>query len=292
MLSLALIAGLISPFEWGDMKGSPSFEAGPFVVEEVRALSITRPLLQAKSVLLVDAATDEVLMEKEADTPRSIGSVTKLMSILVVLESGIDPNQMTSLAPEDIREGGVQRFLIGEPVSVKDLMAAALVASDNSAMSALARLASSDVTIPFTDRMNQKAKTLGMQSTSFVDETGLSARNRSTAEDLVFLLKAVDAKPMLRPFFTTDRWQATTGTGRAVSFLSTNELTHDQVSIAVQTAKTGYIAQAGYCLVTRSEVDGRSFWTVVLHAPTKHTRFSDTASLLFWALDPTSFYGK
>jgi D-alanyl-D-alanine endopeptidase (penicillin-binding protein 7) len=240
----------------------------------------------AVSAMVVDRASGSVLYEKNTEEPRSIGSMTKLMTAFVFLGTKPNLDAPASLESEDVRTGGVQHLPVGDPVTVRDILNASLVGSDNSATAALVRL-SGMTEGDFVAKMNETAAELGLRNTTFVDETGLSPENRSIAPDLVRLLDRAMKEEVIRA--TTEQADVTIkgASGRSYAVQSTNELLGtfmDKAPYAIVGGKTGYLPEAGYCFgAIVSKDGGHEVIVVVLGSDSKDGRFQDAKALAAWA---------
>lgn len=240
----------------------------------------------AVSAIVVDRATGSVLYEKNGEEPRSIGSITKLMTALVFLKGNPDLASPTALQASDVRAGGVQHVSIGDTVTVDDLLHASLVGSDNSATAALVRLSGLSEG-NFVGKMNEAASELGMRATTFLDPTGLSADNRSIASDVVRLIDAAMRVDVIREATEQPVAAFRGSSGRAYSIDTTDELLNsflNRTPYRVIGGKTGFLPEAGYCLGSLvSENDGHEIVVVVLGSETITGRFQDVKALSAWA---------
>jgi len=240
----------------------------------------------AGSALVIDEASSAVLFEKDADTPRSIGSITKLMTALVFLDSETSFNATAQILQEDIRYGGVQYVLPNDPVRVQDLFSASLIGSDNTSSAALMRLSGLGER-DFIGRMNQKAKELGMTQSTFVDATGLSSHNRASARDVSKLIQEATKTPKLQEVISKSEAVFVGQSGYTYNIPSTDELLQtflNKPPYKVIGAKTGYLPEAGYCLSVRVTKNGSSdLLLVVLGSESKVARFDDVKALSSWA---------
>lgn len=239
----------------------------------------------AKSALVMDVASGEVLYEKHMDEVRSIGSVTKLMTNLVFLEGNPDLNATVELLPEDLVYGGRIYLAFNDGLSTEEVIAASLVGSDNSATKALERLSglSDD---EFLARMNEKAGELGMDSTHFADVTGVDARNVSTARDLTKLLAEAEKNQVMKRYMTSPSVTITHDSGRAVEIEHTNLVLESYLNegdYAVEAGKTGFLPQAGYVLATMMRESGHDIFVIVMGADTKEDRVNEVKGLAAWA---------
>jgi len=240
----------------------------------------------AVSALVVDAASGTTLYEKDIDESRSIGSITKLMTALVFLSDEPDLAARANIQPDDVRSGGREHVAIGDEVSMRDLILASLVSSDNSATMALVRLSGLSEG-DFVARMNEKAAEIGMTSTTFRDPTGLSPENRSVAPDIIALLKAALGNDMIRSATEQASASVTGSSGRTYTLENTNELLEGFINeppYKIVGGKTGYLPEAGYCLGVRMQRDGgQDIYVVVLGADSKEGRLQDVKALTVWA---------
>jgi D-alanyl-D-alanine endopeptidase (penicillin-binding protein 7) len=242
----------------------------------------------AVSAIVIDRRSGAVLFEKNREAPRSIGSITKLMTAYVFLQTSPDLAAIVSLEPEDVRLGGIQHVKVGEPVSVRDLMYASLVSSDNSATAALVRLSK----MPYGDfvaKMNETAAAIGMAKTQFVDPTGLSAKNTSVVMDVARLIDQTSTYEIIRDATTHATFVLTSSSGATYTLENTNDLLSSFVNrdpYQIVTAKTGYLPEAGYCLGAIFSREGdNEIIVVVLGAESDAGRFQDVKSLAVWTYD-------
>jgi D-alanyl-D-alanine carboxypeptidase len=245
-------------------------------------------ITSAQSAIVMDRASGEVLFEKNISSPRSIGSITKLMTAYVFLDTKPDLTAPAAITSMDYRPGGRLHVSLNDTVTVGDLLTASLVGSDNSATASLARLSGLNLG-DFVARMNETAALMGMQSTTFADETGLSSKNRSVVMDIAIMLDQMAENEIIS---TITQIASTTIIGaseRTYYIESTDELLETFVNDApykIMLAKTGFLPEAGYCLGTVFSYDNdRELLVVVLGAQTKQGRFQDVKSLAVWAYD-------
>lgn len=264
----------------------PSLEAAPSrgpVKADPTSLGV---VTSAVSAMVVDRESGEVLFEKNAEEPRSIGSITKLMTAYLFLQGKPDLEATTVLVPADVRAGGVQHLSLNDPVRVRDVLRASLVGSDNTATAALMRLSG----LPggdFVARMNEAASEMGMRKTTFVDETGLSSDNRSIAPDLVRLIDATMRVEEIRSATELAEVEILGASGRAYRVESTNELLAtflNRPPYRIVGGKTGFLPEAGYCFGSIvSEEGAHEVIVVVLGSESKDGRFQDAKALAAWA---------
>jgi D-alanyl-D-alanine endopeptidase (penicillin-binding protein 7) len=239
------------------------------------------PDLRSGSFYILDQSGSKVLAARNAGVAAPIASITKLMTALVVLEAGQPMNALIPITQDDVRAtaGSHSRLASGAKISRADLLHVALLASENRAAHALCRAYPGG--LPACVRaMNRKAKSLGMTSARFVEPTGLSSANVSSPADLAKLVRATAANPTIRKY-STDADHTVNVKGRAVAFRNTNTLV-DNAEWDVTVQKTGYIADAGRCLVMQSVIDGRDVVIVLLNSWGKLTRIGDANRIRHW----------
>jgi serine-type D-Ala-D-Ala endopeptidase (penicillin-binding protein 7) len=237
--------------------------------------------LKSSSVLIMDASDSSVLYSRHSDVPMPIASITKLMTALVVLDAKQpldEPIKITD-ADRDPAKGGVSRLAVGTVLTRGDLMHLALMSSENRAAHALGNNYPGGVPA-MVAAMNAKAAALGMASSRFVDPTGLSSQNVASPEDLSKLVIAASRDPSIREY-STDRRYAVKVRRHMVEFRNTDNLVANPTwNIIVQ--KTGYIAEAGKCLVMAAVIEGRSVVIVLLDSFGKYTRVADAKRIKTW----------
>lgn len=231
----------------------------------------------ARSAIVLDPATGEVLFSKDADRATPIASLTKLMTAMVFLEQRPDLLQNVEVTRTEIYGGGHTQLRNGEDVMLGDLLHMSLMCSDNVATRVLAR--ESGLELPdFLARMNQKSSDLGLPNTHFVEVTGLDENNVSSAADVARMLRAAADNPTIRQISTTPYYDFRSAS-RFHRIVNTNRLLHNQ-RLEIVGGKTGFISEAGYCLATWIRSEGRDMIAVVLGAPTNATRFADVVRLV------------
>jgi len=240
------------------------------------------PLNLGSSVaLVVDPATDEVLFSKNPDAVLPIASITKLMTALVVLDAGqpLDEELTISQADVDRHKGSRSRLHVGARLTRGEMLHLALMSSENRAAHALGRHYPGGMDA-FVEAMNAKARLLGMVDTRFAEPTGLLSSNQSTAQDLARLVRAAGEVPLIRELSTAQETAVAVGQ-RQLQFRNSNALVRDpDWSIAVQ--KTGYISEAGRCVVMEAELAGRKLIMVLLDAAGSYARYADAQRLRDW----------
>ncbi|HEY0847967.1 MAG TPA: D-alanyl-D-alanine endopeptidase [Noviherbaspirillum sp.] len=237
--------------------------------------------LKSSAVLVMDPARGEVLFTKNADAVLPIASITKLMTALVVLEAGQDMREVLTVTRDDIDtiKHTSSRLRIGSKLTRANMLHIALMSSENRAASALGRHYPGGLKA-FVAAMNAKAKSLGMHSTRYVEPTGLSSQNVSSASDLAKLVMAAQQQPVIRKYSTNREYSVDPG-GPVLRYRNSNRLVaNPQWDIVLQ--KTGYIAEAGRCLVMNTIIDGRSIVMVFLDARGKFARAADAGRIRQW----------
>jgi D-alanyl-D-alanine endopeptidase (penicillin-binding protein 7) len=244
------------------------------------------PKLKSSSVLVVDQSDSAVLYSRRADVAAPIASITKLMTSLVVLDAKQPLDQPITItqAETDLPRGGLSRLSVGTVLSRGDLMHLALMSSENRAAHALG------VNYPgglpaLVTAMNAKAAALGMTTAHFVDPTGLSSDNVASPEDLSKLVLAASRNPHIREF-STDPSYTVRVHRHLVEFHNTDTLVKNPAwNIIVQ--KTGYITEAGKCLVMEAVIQGRNVVIVLLDSAGRLTRVADAKRVKTW-MDATA----
>ncbi len=239
--------------------------------------------LLAKAALIIDVPSGRILYEYNANQPRSIASLTKLMTAIVFLEGNPPLDSVVTVTREDARGAGRRRSQmgVGESFRLLDLLYASLMASDNRVTRTLARASGLSLD-NFVLRMNEKARDLGLDSTVFVEVTGLDAGNRSSALDIARLLTFALENYWVAHITATDQYTfQSTNKRRRHILLNTNRLA--RAGWEVEGGKTGFIAASGYCLVTiLKDKEGHEILAVLLGAPTNSRRFSETIYIIDW----------
>ncbi|MDX1732990.1 MAG: serine hydrolase [Halioglobus sp.] len=242
------------------------------------------PGLKSASALVLDARGNPIYA-KDADTVRPIASITKLMTAMVILDSGLDLRDEITITRADrdmVRLTG-SRLDYGATLPRGELVQLALMSSENRAASALGR------TFPggmdwFIERMNQKARSLGMHNTRFADPAGLKSENVSTASDLAKLVAAAQQYPLIRKATTSKRKEVRPYPRRGpLAYGNTNRLLKN-ANWDISLSKTGYLDEAGRCLVMQANIDGEDISIVLLNSFGKLTPFGDSNRLRKWML--------
>lgn len=243
----------------------------------------SRALLRAKAVYVVDERTHTVLTEKQADRVLPIASISKLMTAVVSLDAkhALNAPLNVTVQDQDFDKFTGSRLSVGSRLSRHDMLHIALMSSENRAAAALSRDYAGGRP-GFVAAMNAKARALGMRHTSFVNGTGLSPRNVSTARDLSLLVAAASRYPLIKAYSTDSAQVVAPGSGRArLSYHNSNALVRGgDRSIVLQ--KTGFINEAGHCVVVRMLVHGRPVDIVVLGAPGARDHIADVVRISRW----------
>lgn len=242
--------------------------------------------LRSSVALVVDQDTGETLFDKNAQAVLPIASITKLMTALVTVEAKLPGDEMIEIteAEIDTEKNTRSRLAVGTRLSRTEMLQLALMASENRASHALGRTYPGGLAA-FVAAMNAKARALGMNGTTYNDPTGLSSQNQSNARDLVKLMRAAYEHPVIRDFSVAADLTVDTGY-RVATFRNTNRLTREAAwDIGMQ--KTGFINEAGNCLVMQARVEGRGLWIVLLDAQGSTARVSDANRLRRWIGDET-----
>ncbi|HNQ04339.1 MAG TPA: serine hydrolase [Thiobacillaceae bacterium] len=257
--------------------------------------------LRSSAALVVDQRSGEALYAKNEDIPTSIASITKLMTAMVTLDADLPLDEEITISDEDVDrlKGTGSRLPLGARLTRDELLHLALIASENRAAAALSR-AYPGGREAFVRAMNRKARSLGMQDSLFVDGTGLNSRNRATAMDLAKMVDAAYRYPLIREISSSGAYdvglpgkhvvkvrehgkvrRVTREVTRTVAFNNTNALTrNDAWQIGV--SKTGYINEAGKCLVMQARIADRPVIIVLLDSWGAWTRIGDANRIRKW----------
>lgn len=235
--------------------------------------------LRAEVALVFDLDDGTQLYEKNSDQLRPIASITKLMTALVVIESGLPMDEVLTISSDDIdrMRHSRSRLAVGTRLTRGEMLHLSLMSSENRAANALGRHYPGGMPA-FVRAMNDKARALGMRHSRFVEPTGLSSDNVATSHDLVKLLRATDQHPTIRHYATDDTEVVDVGRGRQLTYNNTNRLVkRDDWNIRI--SKTGFINEAGQCLVMLTRIDNRDLAIVLLNANARSARVGDATRL-------------
>ena len=240
------------------------------------------PDLRAAAAIIYNPETNEILWEENSQSQRSIASITKVMTATVFLENNPDFTEQVTIARSDVFQASTTHLKANDQVTVDDLLHLLLIASDNAAARALARV-SPQGSDGFVRRMNEKAQELGLQSTSYADPSGLLSENVSSAFDMARLITHASGDDRIASVMRTPEYTVYTANHRALTFRSTNHLLRSG-DVDVRAGKTGFISKAGYCLATllRLPDGGHQVAVVVLGARSNAGRFMETQNLFNW----------
>jgi serine-type D-Ala-D-Ala endopeptidase (penicillin-binding protein 7) len=247
--------------------------------------------LKSSVAFVVDQDTKEVLFRKNELAVLPIASITKLMTGLLVTEAKLPMDEVIAITQDDVdtEKGSSSRLTVGTQLSRGELLHLALMASENRAAHALGRSYPGGLTY-FVSLMNSRARSLGMFDTSYVEPTGLSSKNQSSARDLATLVGFAYGDSTLREFSTSTGHQVAVGR-RTLQYNNTNRLVKNpNWDIGIQ--KTGYISEAGQCLVMQAKVAGRKIIMVFLDSAGKLSRIADAERVKRWVESAPSMTGK
>jgi D-alanyl-D-alanine endopeptidase (penicillin-binding protein 7) len=290
-----LLALLISRVEWSDLhcdlRKSPQEDCGPryeiplqTIYKGQKARQSHNLPLRSRAAVVLDTEEGEILFEKNSEQEFPVASLTKLMSALTFLETKADLNDIITITPADAGCPGKSELMVGEILTLRDLLHASLMSSNNRATKTLAR-ASGLSSSEFAVRMNRKAKELGLLNSQFSEPTGLDEQNRSSALDCARLLYSALQDSVIRSIAgkTFYEFSSLNKRKRKHRIGSTNKLLFS--SLKVKGGKTGYNGASGWCQGTLVEGDdGKEIVAVVLGAPNKRTRFREIRSIVKWSI--------
>jgi len=243
---------------------------------------------ESKTVLVSDQESGVHFLAKKEQSQRPIASITKLMTALVFLDYEIDLEKKVTYKQKYSMEGAYVLLRPGDVVTARDLFYSSLVASANNAVAALVD-STGESEREFVEKMNQRAKAMGMSSTEFYEPTGLSQRNKSTATDLLILLDTCLKNPIIADALKSPSYEMQKiNRGVRLNVKSTNKLLKsfiNQDEYTVLAGKTGYTEEAGYCLALAVQKEGRVVYAVVLGAKTSDKRFQEAKSVVYWVYE-------
>jgi D-alanyl-D-alanine endopeptidase (penicillin-binding protein 7) len=251
--------------------------------KHVAAMKGSQPNVQSLGALVIDLDTGQELFARKPDLPRSIASISKLGATLTVMDKNLDLDGLTTIKQVDVdvaRGGAKSRLLEGMTLSNRDLLHAALLGSDNRAVSALGRAVGLG-TAQFTAAINRKVASLGLRYTRFREPTGLSADNQSTPRETIEMLKAAMAHPVLGPIVKRPEYDAHPVSKPPIHYISTHRPAA-RANVQVLGGKTGYNDSARYCLVIATRIDGHNYGISLLATEGDLTRFGDVARIADW----------
>ncbi len=281
-LLICLLAGQMLAAQAGENNANrPAFKP-----ERTQASGISSagsaPKLHSSIALIYDQQSQRPLYTKNSDTLTSIASITKLMTAMVVLDARLPLDEKISIDVADIDtlKGTHSRLRIGMTLTRSELLKLALMASENRAAYALARTYPGGYSAAIS-AMNDKARELDMQNTRFLDPAGLNSNNVSTAHDLVKMVAAARDYPLIHQYTTAASHSVDGRRGREMRFVNTNPLVKN-ASWDIGVSKTGYISEAGRCLVMEATINQRPVIIVLLDSWGKRTRIGDANRIKKW----------
>ena len=259
-----------------EVRAKPSFG-------ELAGLHSSDDLLDLKSsvALVIDQDTNEVLLSKNDHAVLPIASLTKLMTGLIISQARLPMDEPIAITEDDVdtEKNSRSRLAVGTTLSRREMLHLALMSSENRAAHALGRTYPGGLSA-FVTQMNLKARLLGMGDTRYVEPTGLSSQNQSSARDLAALVNVAHTDPVLREFTTSPGYEVAVGR-RTLQYRNTNRLVKSpDWDIGLQ--KTGYISEAGRCLVMQAEISGRKLIMVFLDSTGKFSRIADAERVRNW----------
>jgi D-alanyl-D-alanine endopeptidase (penicillin-binding protein 7) len=257
----------------------------PSIGEAIGLRYVDDPLdLRSSVAMVIDHRSGEPLYQKNVEAVLPIASITKVMTAMVVLDAGLPLDEVLEVteADRDTERHSSSRLPIGTRLTRNEMLHLALMSSENRAANALGRHFPGGLPA-FVQAMNHKAAALGMQDSRFADPTGLSSGNVSNARDLARMVRAAYGYELIRHHSTDSDMRIGAGR-RQITFRSTNRLIRDpQWDIGMQ--KTGFISEAGKCLVMQARIDSRPVIMVLLDADSPQQRFADAQRLRRWIAD-------
>lgn len=261
----------------------PAAKKKVFLEKHVAAVKGSLPNVQSLGALVVDMDSGQEIFVRKPDQPRSIASISKLAATLAVMDHNLDLDGLTTIKKIDAevaRGGAPSRLLEGMTLSNRDLLHAALLGSDNRAISALGRAVGLSAT-QLTNAMNRKVAALELRSTRFREPTGLSPENLSTPREILQLLRAAMSHPILGPIVRKPEYEAHPVARPPIKYVSTHRPAA-RPNLQILGGKTGYNDAARYCLVIAIRIDGHNYGMAMLGTDGKLTRFGDVARVVDW----------
>ncbi len=244
--------------------------------------AVADPLdLKSSVALVLDQDTHEVLLSKNDHAVLPIASLTKLMTGLLISQAHLPMDEAITITQDDVdtEKGSSSRLAVGTTLTRGEMLHLALMSSENRAAHALGRTFPGGLDA-FVQQMNAKARLLGMTDTRYVEPTGLSSRNQSSARDLAVLVNVAHSDPLVREYTTSPGYEVAVGR-RTLQYNNTNRLVMSPTwDIGLQ--KTGYISEAGRCLVMQAQVAGRKIIMVFLDSAGKFSRLGDAERVRHW----------
>lgn len=282
ILLICLLTGPMLAAHAGERGAKDSPLKSQRVASGPASRAASEPRLRSAIAVIYDQQTQRPLYSKNSDVQAPIASITKLMTAMVVLDAQLPLDEEISIDVADIDtlKGTHSRLRIGMKLTRSELLRLALMASENRAASALARTYPGGYDAAIA-AMNAKARELDMQDSRFIDSTGLSSDNISTAHDLVKMVAAARGYPLIHQYTTTPSYSVDNWKGRAMRFVNTNPLVKN-ASWDIGVSKTGFISEAGRCLVMEATINERQMIIVLLDSWGKLTRIGDANRIKRW----------
>jgi D-alanyl-D-alanine endopeptidase (penicillin-binding protein 7) len=239
--------------------------------------------LSASAALVIDQETGQVLLRKNGESVLPIASLTKLMTALVISEAKLPMDQVITITDDDVDEErhSRSRLRVGTALTRSEALQLALMSSENRAAHALGRTYPAGLQA-FVQAMNRKALALGMKSTTYVDPTGLATRNQSTAHDLALLAAEAAKHQLLGAYSTTPQHLLAMPRGRSLVYNNSNRLVKSP-NWEILLQKTGYIVEAGWCMLLDTRIAGHKLFVVLLDAGGAARRLGGAERIRHWA---------
>ena len=243
------------------------------------AAASARGGLYSHAIYVQDLSSSKVIYSRNDDEVRPIASISKLMTAIVIVDARLPMDEMITITQDDVDrvKFSSSRLAVGTRLSRQDMLHLALMSSENRAAHALGRTYPGGMDA-FVREMNLKAKSIGMTQSRFVEPTGLSSENVATPKDLVKLLQASAQRPTVRAFTTSDEHEVRRGKGQPTLFRNTNALVR-KPEWDIKVSKTGYISEAGQCLVMVARINNRDTAIVLLDSGGKSARIGDATRI-------------
>ncbi|MBL8497904.1 D-alanyl-D-alanine endopeptidase [Nitrosomonas sp. JL21] len=239
--------------------------------------------LKSQAAIVFNAHNARIIYDKNADKVMPIASITKLMTAMVTLDARLSPHERITISKEDVDtlKRTSSRLPVGSSYARHELLRLALMSSENRAAAALGRAYPGGINA-FIKAMNHKAKQIGMTNSRFVDSTGLNSNNVATARDLAKLVTASNKYTVIREFSTTSKHIVSSSNKRGpLQYVNSNSLVRHQ-DWAINVSKTGYLSEAGRCLVMQANISGQPTVIVLLNSWGKNTRIGDANRVKKW----------
>ncbi len=240
------------------------------------------PYLNLKAALLIDYSNGNVLYSKNCEKKRSVASLSKLVTAMVLLDHNINLDSVVTISKQDARNSSKSRLRRGYQLTIFDLLHASLLSSDNRAARALARATSGSIKA-FASEMNKKVKELGLRNTIFYEPSGLDKRNVSTAVEIAKILQYSYEYPLIQKITQKKNYyvKVRNKKNKKLQMVNTNLIVHSKYKVLA--GKTGYIRAADYCLTTLvKNKKGEKLTLVILGGPGDKLRFREARRLIDW----------